>query len=140
MRVMPKSYIPNFMLCHSPDLAGLYFTYVDCADGPVCEEFLGAGQAGSNSTMAVRMCSILHLGPLKKLLRSIRKFADYKSPDRSSSFQECLPVVGLKLPRLGLVSCGVGQVCRPAVLPTVELEAVMPPPVASSQCHRLRSP
>src|SRR6266700_3550727 len=140
MKIMPKSDIPNFMLGHPPHLVGLYFTFIDRADGSPCEEFLGTGQAGRNSTMAVRMCSILHLGPLKKLLHGIRKFADDKSPERSSSFQECLPVVGLKLPRLSLVSCGVGQVCHPAVLPTVELEAVMPPPVASSQCHRLRSP
>jgi hypothetical protein len=85
------------------------------------------------------MCSVFHLGPLKKFLRCVCKLANDKSSHRSAPLPKGLPMICLKLHRFALVSCGVGQACGPAVRATVLLQAVAPDSVSLSYCHLLQS-
>jgi len=83
---MSNSDIAHLVFGASPNFVGFDLTFRDRAYGPVFEELPSAGQAGRDSTMAVRAGPVLHFGPTKKLDCCIRKFTDNKATRWGSSF------------------------------------------------------
>ena len=69
MKVVPNSYLPNLVLTKAPFLEIFEVILVNQAHHITIKEFLSACEAGRNSQIAARVCSILHLGPFQKLFR-----------------------------------------------------------------------
>jgi len=76
MEIMANGHIAHLVFGAAPDLIAFDFPFIDPGNGRNPEELLSAGQARSNSSTTVRMCSVLYFRPFKKICGCFHKRTD----------------------------------------------------------------